>query len=185
MNRRVKTKDLFATKNKYISPFLNRFEYPCDAICQINNYINMVILKRIDGYFFMDDDILMGENVRISPLAIIKGPAIIGANTEICAGAVLNGNTIIGENCFIGNSSELKNCVLCDGVQLKRYNYVGYSVLGDNVLLDSSVGCCDINDTSQQNGVFLGDGAKVGNGCALSSGTYVLKNTTIDPLKVI
>jgi len=184
MEQTKRMRDLFSTQNRYIKPLLESFEYPNEAIFKINEYINIMLHKRIKGYFFMDDDILMGENVRISPLAVINGPAIIGANTEICAGAIINGNVIIGENCVVGNSSELKNCVLCDGVRLSRYNYVFNSIIGENVTLDASSGCADNNDLGNI-GVVLGDGVNIGCGCVLNCGTVIDKDLTLKPLSVI
>ncbi len=197
MQKCIKTKDLFKTQNEYLKPLFQESIYPWDIIPKINEYIQMVFKSRIKGYFFMDDDILMGENVRISPLAVIKGPAIIGANTEIRAGAYLSGNTIIGENCVIGNSTELKNCVLCDGVELPRYNYVGNSVLGQNVYLGAGTVCSDRNSNGlnvvircepnyitdlKKLGAIIGDNVDIDCGCVLNSGTVIGKETRVYPL---
>jgi NDP-sugar pyrophosphorylase family protein len=62
--------------------------------------------------------------------AMIKGPAIIGSNCEFRKGAYVRGNVIVGDGCIIGNSTELKNCVLLDRAQVCHFNYVGDSVLG-------------------------------------------------------
>ncbi len=184
MKNCIKTKELFETQNKYLKLLFEECLYPWEMIPKIGEYIQTLFNSRINGYFFMDDDVLMGENVRISPLAVIKGPAIIGANSEIRDGAVLDGNVIIGENCVIGNSSELKNCVLCDGVKLCRYNYVGYSIFGDGVSLGASACCCE-KDVIDTFGAILGDGVIIGNGCALNVGTVVEKGVKVEPLKMV
>ena len=197
MKKCIKTKELFKTKNKYLKPLFEECLYPWEMIPKIGEYIQTLFDNRINGYFFMDDDVLMGENVRISPLAVIKGPAVIGANTEIRPGAYLSGNTIIGENCVIGNSTELKNCILCDGVQLPHYNYVGYSVLGEKVHLDAGTICSDYNKDGldvvvryepnyitglRKLGAILGDGVDVGCNCVLNPGTVIGKGSRVCPL---
>lgn len=198
MNKCVKIKDLFSTKNEYIKPFLEEFEYPWQVIPKLNEYINLLFGKGIKGYFFMDDDVLMGENVKICPTAIIKGPAIIGANTEILPGAYINGNVIIGEGCVIGTSTHINNCILCDGVQLPHCNYVSKSILGENSRMGATSICCEFetkvpdfsvlnNDalTSHKIGGILADNVNVGFSCILNPGTIVGKGTTAYPLTLL
>jgi NDP-sugar pyrophosphorylase family protein len=139
----------------------------------------------------------MGENVKIAPTAYIEGPAIIGANTEIRPGAYIRGTVIIGEKCVIGNSTELKNAVLCDGVQVPHYNYVGDSVLGDKAHLGAGAICSNfkgdgsnITVRGDQNyatglrkmGAILGDRADIGCGSVLNPGTVIGKGTRVYPL---
>lgn len=68
---------------------------------------------------------------------MIKGPTIIGRNCEIRKGAYFRGNVIIGDNCVIGNSTELKNCVVLNKAQICHFNYVGDSVLGEGAHLSA------------------------------------------------
>ena len=197
MNKFVKTKELLATSNKYIKPFLEKFEYPWEALPEIKNYLKTLIETGVEGYTLIDGNILMGENVKIAPTAYIEGPAIIGANTEIRPGAYIRGTVIIGEKCVIGNSTELKNAVLCDGVQVPHYNYVGDSVLGDKAHLGAGAICSNfkgdgsnITVRGDQNyatglrkmGAILGDRADIGCGSVLNPGTVIGKGTRVYPL---
>ena len=197
MNKPVKTKDLFSTDNKYIKPFLEKFEYPWQALPEIKEYITSVIKAGNENYFLFDNGILMGENVKISPLCTIEAPAIIGANTEIRTGAYIRGNVIIGEKCVIGNSTELKNSVLCDGVQVPHYNYVGDSILGDKAHLGAGVICSNfkgdgsnVTVRGEENyetglrkmGAILGNNVDVGCGCVLNPGTIIGKHSRVYPL---
>ncbi|MBO5211533.1 MAG: UDP-N-acetylglucosamine pyrophosphorylase [Clostridia bacterium] len=193
----VKTKELFATNNKFIKPFLEKFEYPWEALPEIKNYLKALINDGVEGYTLIDGNILMGENVKIAPTAYIEGPAIIGANTEIRPGAYIRGSVIIGEKCVIGNSTELKNAILCDGVQVPHYNYVGDSVLGDKAHLGAGAICSNFKGDGsnvtvrgdqdyatglRKLGAILGDRADIGCGCVLNPGTVIGKDSRAYPL---
>ncbi len=197
MNKYVKTVDLISTNNQYIKPFLERFEYPWEALFEIKKYIAEIIKFGLPKYSLTDKGILMGENVKIAPTAYIKGPAIIGANTEIRPGAYIRGSVIIGENCVIGNSTELKNCIICDGVQVPHYNYVGDSVLGDKAHMGAGAICSNFKGDGsnivvhgeidyvtglRKMGAILGDGVDIGCGCVLNPGTIVGKGSRAYPL---
>ena len=197
MNKSVKTVELFSTQNQYIKPFLSQFEYPWQSLPEIKNYLKQLIENGVEGYTLIDGNILMGENVKIAPTAYIEGPAIIGANTEIRPGAYIRGTVIIGEKCVIGNSTELKNAILCDGVQVPHYNYVGDSVLGDKAHLGAGAICSNFKGDGsnvtvrgdqayitglRKLGAILGDRADIGCGCVLNPGTVVGKDSRVYPL---
>lgn len=197
MSDSIKTKDLILTNNEYIKPFLEKFEYPWQALPEIKNYLNVIINKGIAGYTLVNENILMGEKVKIAATAHIKGPAIIGSNTEIRPGAYLRGNVIIGENCVIGNSTELKNAILCDNVQVPHYNYVGDSVLGDKAHLGAGAICSNFKGDGsnivvhgdvdyvtnlRKLGAILGNYVDVGCGCVLNPGTIIGNHSRVYPL---
>ena len=105
----LKTNDLFECKTGFLNELLKGSIYPWDMLPKINSYITALIFKGIPGYKLIDDMVLVGDNVKIHPLAVIMPPAIIGDGCEIRPGAFIRGNVIIGENCVIGNSTEIKN----------------------------------------------------------------------------
>ena len=130
MNKLVKTKDLYASQPEYLVALFEESEYPWEMLPKIKGYITELIEKGIPGYTKISDNVMIGENVKIYPTATIEGPTIIGSNTEVRPGAFIRGSVITGEGCVIGNSSELKNCVLLDKVQVPHYNFIGDSNLG-------------------------------------------------------
>ncbi|MBQ4037741.1 MAG: UDP-N-acetylglucosamine pyrophosphorylase [Clostridia bacterium] len=151
----------------------------------------------MEGYRFLSEGVLVGEDVTIYPGATILPPAVIGKGTEIRPGAFLRGAVITGENCVIGNSSELKNCILLDRVQAPHYNYVGDSVLGNRAHMGAGSVCSNLKSDGKavvihgeeeyetglrKVGAILGDGADIGCGCVLNPGTVVGKNTSVYPL---
>ena len=193
----IKTKELFDCKNGYISPIFDNSVYPWDILSKIGEYARHLTKKGIKGYTLYRDGVLVGENVKIHPSAVIESPAVIGSGTEIRPGAFIRGNVITGENCVIGNSTELKNCVLLDNVQVPHYNYVGDSILGNHAHMGAGSICSNLKADGKnvvihaeegietglrKLGGILGDYADVGCSCVLNPGTVVGKHSTVYPL---
>ncbi len=190
----VLNRHLFNCKGTHLSRWFESLSYPWEIISGIKEIITEKINQKMDGYAFLSDDILIGENVEISKFSSIEGPAIIGHNTQIRPGAYIRGNVIIGQNCVIGNSTEIKNSLLLDFVQAPHYNYIGDSLLGNKVHLGAGVICSNLKtdksnvkvdgfDTGMRKlGAMLGDGTDIGCGCVLNPGTVIGMNTTAYPL---
>ena len=196
MNKNIKTNDLFNCVTPHILPLLNE-EYPWQILPKIKDYIRHFISSGAFGFTEIAKDVFVGKNVNISPNAVIEPPAIIGDCCELRPGAYLRGNVITGSNCVIGNSSELKNCVLLNNVQVPHYNYVGDSILGNHAHMGAGSICSNLKSNNKnvvihgdseyetglrKVGAFLADYADIGCGCVLNPGTIVGKNTSIYPL---
>ena len=197
MKKKVKTKELFDCQISILEKLFQEAEYPWEILPQIKEYMKELIEKGIPGYTEIQEGVWVGEHVKIYPTATIEAPAIIGSGTEIRPGAFLRGNVIVGPNCVIGNSSELKNCILLEKVQVPHYNYVGDSILGNHAHMGAGAICSNLKadgkpviihgDKDYQTGLrkiggILGDGADIGCGCVLNPGTIVGKNTSVYPL---
>ncbi len=200
MNKCVKTHELYKCKTPYLIELFESSEYPWDILPRIKSYISEILKNGIDGYEEINKGVLVGKNVKIYPHTVIEAPAIIGSGTEIRPGAFLRGNVIIGENCVIGNSTEMKNCILLDNVQIPHYNYVGDSVLGNYAHMGAGSICsnlkaggknvvvhgeCEYETGMRKVGGFLADGADIGCGCVVNPGTVIGKNSTIYPLTAL
>ena len=200
MTDKIKISDLYDCCPSYLSKLFDSREYPWELLPLIKGHISELIHNGIDGFTFYSDNILIGQNVTIHPTAEINGPAVIGHGTEIRPGAYLRGNVIIGSRCVIGNSSELKNCILLNNVQVPHYNYVGDSILGNHSHMGAGSICSnlkadgknviihgnDSHDTGLRKvGAFLGDGADVGCGCVLNPGVVIGKGTSVYPLTAL
>ncbi len=197
LQKKVKTSELFECNCPYLVSLFKKHEYPWQMLPEIKEYINSLIGDGLDGFSEIAYGVYIGKNVKIHESAVIEAPAIIGDGTEIRVGAFLRGSVITGRNCVIGNSTELKNCILLDGVQVPHYNYVGDSILGNHAHLGASSICSNLKsdkkavvihaekdyETSLRKvGAILADGADVGCGCVLNPGTVIGKNTSVYPL---
>ena len=197
LNKVLETKELFDCKTPYLIELFKKYKYPWEMLPEIKNYISELIKNGIDGFEEISEGVFVGENVKISSTAVIQGPVIIGEGTEIRPGAFIRGNVITGANCVIGNSTELKNCIMLDKVQVPHYNYVGDSVLGNHAHMGAGSICSNLKsdgkpvvihaDTEYETGIrkiggILADGADIGCGCVLNPGTVIGKNTSVYPL---
>lgn len=197
MNKSVKTKELFECSNEYLNALFETNEYPWEMLPKIKDYIKGLIEKGIKGYTKLSDDVLIGENVKIYPTATIEGPTIIGSGSEVRPGAFIRGSVITGENCVIGNSTEIKNAILLDKVQVPHYNYVGDSILGNHAHMGAGSICSNLKSDGKnvvihgdvdyptnlrKIGGILADNADIGCGCVLNPGTVIGKNTSVYPL---
>ncbi len=197
LNKCVKTAELFDCQVPYLKELFSETDYPWEMLPKIKAHILMLIEQGIPGYTEIADGVLVGENVKIYPTATIEAPAIIGSGTEVRPGAFIRGSVITGENCVIGNSSELKNCILLDKVQVPHYNYVGDSVLGNHAHMGAGSICSNLKadgkpvvvhgDEDYETGLrkiggILADDADVGCGCVLNPGTVIGKATSVYPL---
>lgn len=197
MNKLVKTSELFECTTPYLKNLFDTHEYPWEILPCIKAYILDLIKGGLSGFTEISDGVFVGKNVKIYPTATIEGPAIIGDGTEIRPGAFIRGSVITGANCVIGNSTELKNCVLLENVQVPHYNYVGDSILGNFAHMGAGSICSNLKtdkkavvihaDKEYETGLrkiggILADGADIGCGCVLNPGTVIGKNTSVYPL---
>ena len=200
MTDKIKISDLYDCYPQYLNELFDSCEYPWELLPLIKEHISELIRDGIEGFTLYSDNVLIGQNVTIHPTAEINGPAIIGHGTEIRPGAYLRENVITGSNCVIGNSSELKNCILLNKVQVPHYNYVGDSILGNHSHMGAGSICSNLkadgknvvirgkesyNTGLRKVGAFLGDGADVGCGCVLNPGVVIGKGTSVYPLTAL
>ena len=191
--------NLFSLENTIAKELLSKFTYPWEVLPEIENFI-INLGKSLDKeeYELVGENIWIAKNAKIYDSAYIKGPVIIDKGAEIRHCAFIRGNAIIGKNVVVGNSTELKNVILFDNVQVPHYNYVGDSILGfkshlgagaitSNVKSDKKLVVIksakeQIETNRKKVGAMIGDFVEVGCGSVLNPGTVIGKNTTIYPL---
>ena len=176
--------------------------YPWEVLPEIKDFI-LKLGKTLDSeeYEYKEGDIWIARSAEVAPTACINGPAIIGKNTEVRHCAFIRGNAIVGDGCVVGNSTELKNVVIFNCVQVPHYNYVGDSVLGYKSHMGAGSICSNVKSDKQlvvvkdkeekvetglkKFGAMLGDHVEVGCGSVLNPGTVIGKNTNIYPLSSV
>lgn len=176
--------------------------YPWEVLPEIKDFI-LKLGKTLDPdeYEYREGDIWIAKSAKIAPTACINGPAIIGKDTEVRHCAFIRGNAIVGEGCVVGNSTELKNVVLFNCVQVPHYNYVGDAVLGYKSHMGAGSICSNVKSDKQlvvvkdgeekietglkKFGAMLGDHVEVGCGSVLNPGTVIGRNSNIYPLSPV
>ncbi len=137
------------------------------------------------------------HSVKLPPYAVIEGPAWIGEGAEIRPGAYIRGKVIVGPGSVVGNSTELKNCLLMENVQAPHFNYVGDSILGNKAHLGAGVICANLRldqspvivqtpdgrvDTGMRKlGALMGDCSEAGCNAVLQPGTILGKAAAVMP----
>ncbi len=195
----LKNTELFDLAHTRCEKQLRSVIFPWKALAHIGEWISE-IGKGLDceSYVQIAPDIWVARSAKVAPSAALFGPCIIGEGAEVRHCAFIRGNAIVGDGAVVGNSTELKNVILFDGVQVPHYNYVGDSILGyrahlgagaitSNVKGDKSAVVIKYGDTCIEAGrkkvvAFLGDHAEIGCGCVLNPGTVVGKDTQVYPL---
>ena len=197
-----KIKNLYNLEETIAKELLENCTYPWEALPQISEFILKIgptLNKEI--YEQKEENIWVAKTAEIAPTAYIKGPAIIGENAEIRHCAFIRGKAIVGNGAVVGNSTELKNVILFNKVQVPHYNYVGDSILGykshmgagsitSNVKSDKKLvivknGTELIETGLKKFGAMIGDEVEVGCGSILNPGTVIGKNTNIYPLSSV
>lgn len=202
MKQSIKTNQLFDLTQTFAEPLLTQVEYPWEALAHIGTFINELgkTLPKED-YEQIGEYIWAARSAKVFDSAYIAGPAVIGQGTEVRHGAFIRGNALIGANCVVGNSTELKNVILFNGVQVPHYNYVGDSILGykahmgagsitsnvksNKTLVEISCGNEKIATGLKKCGAILGDKVEIGCNSVLNPGTVIGKGTQVYPLSMV
>ncbi len=197
----MKIEELYNLNETIAKELLLKEQYPWEILPKISNFILEVGPKLDENiYEKKGENIWIAKSAKIAPSSSITGPVIIDENAEIRHCAFIRGKAIIGKNAVVGNSTELKNCILFNNVQVPHYNYVGDSILGfkahmgagsitSNVKSDKTnvqIKGKDIIETNLRKvGAFLGDGVEVGCNSVLNPGTIIGRNSNIYPLSCV
>ena len=197
-----KIKNLYNLNETIASALFEGAEYPWEVLPKISAFIlELGSTLSKEEYDQVSENIWIAKSATVAPTAYIGGPAIIGKNAEVRHCAFIRGNAIVGEGAVVGNSTELKNVVLFNKVQVPHYNYVGDSILGykahmgagsitSNVKSDKKLVVVktpkgNIETGMKKFGAMLGDEVEVGCGTVLNPGSVVGSHTNIYPLSSV
>ena len=185
--------------------YLAQFTYPWEALKGISDYIKG-LGPTLDPEIYekRGEDIWVAKSAKVASTAFLGAPLIIDEDAEIRHCAFIRGSAIVGKNSVVGNSTELKNVILFNNVQVPHYNYVGDSVLGykshmgagsitSNVKSDKTlVVVKDSYDTKEEIetglkkfGAMLGDEVEVGCGSVLNPGTVIGRHSNVYPTSCV
>lgn len=199
---RITIRQLFTLSETIAEELLSKYVYPWEVLPNIGDFI-IRLGKSLpaDIYEKRGENIWIAKSADVAPTACINGPAIIDENAEIRHCAYIRGNAIVGKEAVVGNSTELKNVILFNKVQVPHYNYVGDSILGhkvhmgagavtSNIKSDKSMTTVKLDGARIQTGLLkfgaaIGDGVEVGCGSVLNPATIIGINTNIYPLSSV
>jgi NDP-sugar pyrophosphorylase family protein len=202
MSEHLMIKSLFDLSETIAADIFTGCTYPWEVLSKIKREIIKIGAGlSLDEYDKLGEDIWIAKSAKVAPTASISGPAIICKDAEIRHCAFIRGSVIVGEGAVVGNSTELKNVILFNKVQVPHYNYVGDSILGfkshmgagsitSNVKSDKSLvtvhaGELVIETGLKKFGAILGDHVEVGCNSVLNPGTVIGRSANIYPLSMV
>lgn len=194
-----KITDLFDLSKTIAAPLFADKVYPFEVLAHIKNFIlQLGETLPADEFEHPAPTVWISRDAKVAPTAYLGENVIIDHGAEVRHCAFIRGNAIVGKGAVVGNSTELKNCVIFDGAQCPHYNYVGDSVLGhkahmgaqaltSNVKGDKTLVVIKCGDERLETGIkkvgaFLGDYAEIGCGSVLNPGTVIGRSTQVYPL---
>ena len=207
-NRIYKINELFDLTKTRAENELGALDYPWEALPLIKEWIIKIgnTLAK-DEFYSPRENVWIANDAEVFESAYIAGPCIIDHGTQVRQCAFIRGSALVGRNCVVGNSTELKNVILFDNVQVPHYNYVGDSILGfkahmgagsitsnvksDRTLVAVRAGKPGGADTAEiktglkKFGAVLGDFVEVGCNSVLNPGTVIGRHTNIYPLSAV
>ena len=195
-------KELYTLDQTIAKDIFEGVTYPWEVLPKISSFIlKLGETLSSEEYEKRGENIWIAKSAKVAPTAFINGPAIIGKNAEVRHCAFIRGNAIVGEGAVVGNSTELKNVILFNKVQVPHYNYVGDSILGykahmgagsitSNVKSDKTlvVVRCEGKECHtglKKFGAMLGDNVEVGCNSVLNPGTVIGRGSNIYPLSMV
>ena len=198
----AKIKNMYDLSQSIAGEYLSQFTYPWEALKGISDFIKK-LGPTLDPEIYekRGENIWVAKSATVAPTACLNGPLIIDEDAEIRHCAFIRGNAIVGKGAVVGNSTELKNVILFDKVQVPHYNYVGDSVLGfkshmgagsitsnvksEKTLVVIKSGEEKIETGLKKMGAILGDCVEVGCGSILNPGSIIGANSNVYPLSSV
>jgi NDP-sugar pyrophosphorylase family protein len=182
----------------YERSIFDGLQYPWEALPKIKTFLLEFAKTLPSDFERIEEFVWVGKGTTMEKTVLIKGPAIIGYNCELRQCAFIRENVIIGNEVTIGNSTELKNSLLFNRVQVPHFNYVGDSILGYKSHLGAGVICSNLKSNGtgvkvkigedyietglRKFGAMVGDNSEVGCNSVLNPGTVIGKNSIVYPL---
>ncbi|MCD8004647.1 MAG: UDP-N-acetylglucosamine pyrophosphorylase [Oscillospiraceae bacterium] len=193
--------ELFDLSHTRAAGLLAGLDWPWQALGGIRDWILKIGPLLGEEFQEVSPQVWVHKSAQTAPTAFLGGPCILGAGTEVRHGAFIRGSALVGDGCVVGNSVELKNVILFDGVQVPHYNYVGDSILGyrshmgagsitSNVKSDKTLvvvknGGEAMSTGLKKVGAMLGDYVEVGCNSVLNPGTVLGRGCRVYPLSSV
>lgn len=200
--KEAKITELYDLKETIAAKLFEGAEYPWELLPKIHDFI-IELGKSLPGDIYEErgENIWVAKSAKVAPTACLNGPLIIDEEAEVRHCAFVRGNAIVGKGAVVGNSTELKNVILFNKVQVPHYNYVGDSILGfkshmgagsitSNVKSDKTLVVVkspygNIETGLKKMGAMLGDNVEVGCNSVLNPGTVIGRCSNVYPTSMV
>lgn len=160
-------------------------------------------IKTLDNSYTIENNIAIHKTATIEQGVVFKGTIIISENCSVGANAYLRGPVFLSSSVKVGPGSEIKQSVIFDNSAIAHFNYIGNSIVGENVNFEAGSICANhlnekadkrivikhnnqiIDTKTEKFGSLVGDNSKIGANAVLSPGTILEKNTIVRRLELI
>jgi len=181
---------------------LARYTYPWEALCDLGDFL-VELGRSLDPDRFTEiaENVWVARTAHVAPSAFIAGPCVVDEEATVGHCAYIRGKALIGRGAACGNSTEVKNAILFEGVQLPHFNYCGDSILGvrahmaagavtsnlksDKTNVSVRLGTVRVETGLRKLGALLGDGVEIGCNAVLNPGTVIGRGTRVYPLSSV
>lgn len=198
----LQIQNLYDLTQTIAAPLFEGATYPWELLPKISAFI-IELGNRLpeDKYEKRGENVWIAKSATVFPTAYINGPCIIDEEAEVRHCAFIRGNAIVGKGAVVGNSTELKNVILFNKVQVPHYNYVGDSILGykshmgagsitsnvksDKTLIVVKSPYGNIETGLKKMGAMLGDNVEVGCNSVLNPGTVIGRCSNVYPTSMV
>lgn len=194
----IHVRDLFDLTKTIAARLFDGLETPWQALPLLTKFIlELGETLPESAYERREGGIYIARSAKVYPSAYLSGPLIIDEGAEVRHCAFIRGSAIVGKGAVVGNSTELKNCLLFDKVQVPHFNYVGDSILGykahmgagaitsnvrsDKKLVKVHTPEGDIETGLKKFGAMLGDDVEVGCNTVLNPGVVLGRGVWVYP----
>jgi bifunctional N-acetylglucosamine-1-phosphate-uridyltransferase/glucosamine-1-phosphate-acetyltransferase GlmU-like protein len=170
---------------------------PWELTTQSSTVVRALLAGLSSNEYVIAEEIAVHRSAIVEGGSVLKGPLVVGASSFIAANAYLRGGVWLAEKCIVGPGAEMKSSFAFGGTKLAHFNFVGDSVLGEDVNLEAgSIICNYRNERSSKEilarlganligtgvekfGSLIGDGARIGANAVVAPGALLQRGTVV------
>ncbi|MGC9210198.1 MAG: bifunctional sugar-1-phosphate nucleotidylyltransferase/acetyltransferase [Acidilobus sp.] len=105
------------------------------ALSEMAGKADQKIKGEVHSTAVIEGPVIVEEGAEVGPFTVVEGPAYIGRGAKVGPSSHIRPETIIMEKAKVGYAVEVKASVLMEEARAPHFNYVGDSVIGEDVNL--------------------------------------------------
>lgn len=187
----------------HVSPFATRSSGEAwDVVAALPGMVAR-LLGTLDEGYGIEGDIAVHRTAEVEGGATLKGPLIVGPNCRVAAGSLLRGGCWLDGGCVVGPGTEVKSTIMFRGSRLAHFNFVGDSILGQDVNLEAGAIIANYRNELRDPhlrltyrgepieapvlkfGALVGDGCRIGANAVVAPGAILAAGTVVPRLGLI